>query len=71
MAKYEFIDLGNDRYLVKNSNNLIVSKKEMLKAKKDESIIRDITSNECQGNNTKERSKIEKELKEIDKEIKN
>lgn len=71
MAKYEFINLGNDRYLVKNSNNLIVSKKEMLKIQKDDSILRDITSNECQGKNTKERSKIEKELKEIDKETEN
>ena len=35
----KFIKLGNDRYLVKDSNGIIVSKKEVAEE--------DITSNEC------------------------
>lgn len=35
----KFIKLGNDRYLVKDSNGIIVSKKEVAEE--------DITSNDC------------------------
>lgn len=71
MSKIEFISLGKDKYLIKNSNNIIVNKKEKLQLEKDASILLDIESNDCQAENTKKRSKIEKELKEIDKETKN
>lgn len=71
MSKIEFISLGKDKYLIKNSNNIIVNKKEKLQMEKDASILLDIESNDCQAENTKKRSKIEKELKEIDKETKN
>jgi hypothetical protein len=71
MSKIEFISLGKDKYLIKNSNNIIVNKKEKLQIEKDASILLDIESNDCQAENTKKRSKIEKELKEIDKETKN
>lgn len=69
MSKIEFIDLGNNKYLIKNSNNIIVNKKEKLQIEKDASILLDIESNDCQAENTKKRSKIEKELKEIDKKV--
>ena len=65
MSKIEFIDLGNNKYLIKNSNN----KKEKLQIEKDARILLDIESNDCQAENTKKRSKIEKELKEIDKKV--
>lgn len=71
MSKIEFISLGKDKYLIKNSNNIIVNKKEKLQLEKEASILLDIESNDCQAENTKKRSKIEKELKEIDKETKN
>lgn len=71
MSKIEFISLGKDKYLIKNSNNIIVNKKEKLQIEKDASILLDIESNDCQAENTKKRSKIEKEIKEIDKETKN
>lgn len=71
MSKIEFVSLGKDKYLIKNSNNIIVNKKEKLQIEKDASILLDIESNDCQAENTKKRLKIEKELKEIDKETKN
>ena len=71
MSKIEFISLGKDKYLIKNSNNIIVNKKEKLQIEKDASILLDIESIDCKAENTKKRSKIEKELKEIDKETKN
>ena len=71
MSKIEFISLGKDKYLIKNSNNIIVNKKEKLQIEKDASILLDIESNDCQAENTKKRLKIEKEIKEIDKETKN
>ena len=38
----EFVELGKDRYLVKNSNGVIVDKKEKLKLEKKELIIKDV-----------------------------
>lgn len=32
--EFKFIDLGNDRYMIANSNNVIVSKEEKLKIEK-------------------------------------
>ena len=67
MSKYEFIKMGK-RYLVKNSNGLIVDEKTMLKMKNDELVLEDIKSNNCQGKTTKEISKNKKRIKEIEKE---
>ena len=41
----EFIKLNKNRYLIKDSNNLVVSEEEMLKLQKKELIIKDIQSN--------------------------
>lgn len=60
----EFIKLREDRYLIKDSNGLIVSNEEKLKLEKKELIIKDIESNECQGKNTQR-------IKEIDRELEN
>lgn len=60
----EFIKLREDRYLIKDSNGLIVSNEEKLKLEKKELIIKDIESNECQRKNTQR-------IKEIDRELEN
>ena len=58
----EFIKLREDRYLIKDSNGLIVSTEEKLKLEKKELIIKDIESNECQGKTTQRIEKIDREL---------
>ena len=58
----QFIKLREDRYLIKDSNGLIVSNKEKLKLEKKELIIKDIESNECQGKTTQSIEKIDREL---------
>ena len=58
----EFIKLREDRYLIKDSNGLIVSTEEKLKIEKKELIIKDIESNECQGKTTQRIEKIDREL---------
>lgn len=62
----EFIEIGNDKYLVKNSNGLIVSKKEKLKMEKEELILEDVKSNDCQKDTTRKIKKINKKIKEED-----
>lgn len=59
----EFIKLDKNRYMVRGSNNLVVSKEEKLKLEKKDLIIKDITSNECQGETTQKIEEIDKELK--------
>lgn len=58
----EFIRLREDRYLIKDSNGLIVSNEEKLKLEKKELIIKDIESNECQGKTTQRIEEIDREL---------
>lgn len=58
----EFIKLGKDKYLIKNSNSLVVSEEEKLKLEKKELIIEDIKSDGCQG-------KVTQKIKEIDKKL--
>lgn len=58
----EFIKLREDRYLIKDSNGLIVSNEEKLKLEKKELIVKDIESNECQGKTTQRIEEIDREL---------
>lgn len=58
----EFIKLREDRYLIKDSNGLIVSNEEKLKLEKKQLIIKDIESNECQGKTTQRIEEIDREL---------
>ena len=58
----EFIKLREDRYLIKDSNGLIVSNEEKLKLEKKELIIKYIESNECQGKTTQRIEEIDREL---------
>ena len=66
----EFIKLGKDKYLIKNSNSLVVSEEEKLKLEKRELIIKDIKSNECQGRTTQKIQEIDRKLKNEHKTIK-
>lgn len=60
----EFIKVGKN-YMIKNSNGRIVSEKEKLELENKELIIKDITSNECQGKTTQKISKNKKKIKEL------
>jgi hypothetical protein len=57
----EFIKVGKN-YMIKNSNGRIVSEKEKLELENKELIIKDITSNECQGKTTQKISKNKKKI---------
>ena len=66
----EFIKLGKGKYLIKDSNSLVVSEEEKLKLEKRELIIKDIQSNECQGRTTHNIQEIDRKLKNEHKTIK-
>ena len=55
------IKLGKN-YMIKNSNGRIVSEKDKLELENKELIIKDITSNECQGKTTQKISKNKKKI---------
>ena len=59
----EFIKINKDRYLIKDSNGLVVSEKEKLQLEKKELIVKDVQSNECQGETTQKIEKIDRKLK--------
>lgn len=61
----EFIKVGN-KYMLKNSNGIIVDEKEKLQLENKEMIIKDIKSNKCQQENTKKISKNKKRIKELE-----
>lgn len=61
----EFIK-HNKGYLIKDSNGIIVSEEEKLKLEKNELILKDMSSNNCQGETTKKIAKIDKKLKKND-----
>lgn len=60
----EFIKLSKDRYMIKNSNNYVVSEKEKLQLEKKELILEDVKGCECQQETTKKISKLNKKLKD-------
>lgn len=60
----EFIKMG-DKYLIKNSNGVIVDEKEKLKLENNEMVIKDVESNLCQKETTKKISKNKKRIKEL------
>ena len=65
----EFIKYG-DKYLIKDSNGLVVSEEEKLQLEKEELILEDITSNKCQGNTTRKIRKINKKIEALNDPIK-
>lgn len=65
----EFIKMG-DKYLIKNSNGVVVDEKEKLKLENNEMVIKDVESNLCQKETTKKISKNKKKIEELnDKSI--
>lgn len=62
----EFIDMGKGKFLVRNSNGLIVDEKERLEMEKKGLIIKDIKSDTCQKETTKKIRSINKKLKEVE-----
>ena len=60
----DFIKMG-DKYLIKNSNGVIVDEKEKLKLENNEMVIKDVESNLCQKETTKKISKNKKRLEEL------
>lgn len=61
----EFIKTGN-KFLIKDSNGVIVDEKQKLQLEKNELIIEDVKSNNCQQETTKKIKKIKKQVKEIE-----
>ena len=61
----EFIKLG-DKFLIKDSNGKVINEKEKLELEKQEIVLEDITSNNCQEENTKKIKKIKKQVKKIE-----
>lgn len=61
----EFIKMG-DKYLIKNSNGIVVDEKEKLKLENNEMVIKDVESNLCQKETTKKISSNKKRIKEIE-----
>ena len=62
----EFIKYGKN-YIIKNSGGKVVSEKERLQLEKEELILQDITSNNCQEKTTKKIKKITKKIEEKEK----
>ena len=64
----EFIKIGADKYIIKDSNGTIVNEKEKLKLEKRELIIEDVNS-ECGKKATLKIKKVDKKLKEVEDEL--
>jgi exosome complex RNA-binding protein Rrp4 len=63
----EFIKVGKN-YMIKGSNGRIVTEKEKLELENKELIIKDITSNECQGKTTQKITRNKKKISALKKE---
>lgn len=61
----EFIKMG-EKYLIKDSNGKVINEKEKLELEKQGIVLEDITSNNCQEENTKKIKKIKKQVKKIE-----
>lgn len=66
MMGMEFIKMKDGNYMIKDSNGVIVSKKEKLQLEKKELVIKDVESNSCQKETTKKILEIDKEIKDGD-----
>ena len=65
----EFIKNG-DNYIIKNSGGRVVSEKEKLQLEKEELVIKDVESGNCQQETTKKIKKINKKIKKVETEEK-
>ena len=64
----EFIKIGKEKYMIKDSNGRIVNEKEKLQLENKEMIIEDIKSNKCQEETTKKVKRNKKKIKELEKD---
>lgn len=64
----EFIKIGKEKYMIKDSNGRIVNEKEKLQLENKEMIIEDIKSNNCQEETTKKVKRNKKKIKELEKD---
>lgn len=64
----EFIKIGADKYMIKDSNGKTVNGKEKLQLEKKELIIEDVES-ECGKEATLKIKKVDKKLKEVEDEL--
>jgi hypothetical protein len=53
----EFIKIGSDKYIIKDSCGVVVDEKEKKQLEKRDNILKDIISNECQETRKKKRNK--------------
>ena len=65
----EFIKLNDGKFMIKNSNGIIVDEKEKIQLENKELVIKDVESNLCQKETTKQLSKNKKKLEELDENI--
>ena len=65
----EFIKVG-DKFMIANSNGIIIDEKEKIQLENRELVIKDVESNLCQKETTKKLSKNKKKLEELDENIK-
>ena len=65
VIEMEFIK-HRDKYIIKGSNGIIVDEEEKLKLEKNELVLKDISSNNCQSETTKKIAKIDKKIKKND-----
>lgn len=61
----EFIKVG-DKYIIKDSCGVIVNEKEKKQLEKRNDILKDITSNDCQGKKKKNKKVVEEKIVEED-----
>lgn len=62
----EFIKIGNDKYIIKDSCGVVVDEKEKKQLEKRNDILKDIMSNDCQGKKKKKKAETKKEIVEED-----
>lgn len=61
----EFIKIGK-KYMIKNSNGIIITEKEKLELENNELVIKDFKSKDCQAKTTQKIVKNKKRIKELE-----
>lgn len=62
----EYIKIGEDRFLIKNSNSKVVDEKELLELQNKELVLEDITGKGCQEKTTKKIKANKKRIEDIE-----
>lgn len=64
----EFIKVG-DKFMINNSNGIIVDEAEKIRLENRELVIKDVESNQCQKETTRKLSKNKKRIEELHENI--